>query len=331
MPKKRDRLQVGDVQGAWAILPTPATPDAWDWRAARTVRIDEATRAAEAMIAAGIDGILTLGTFGEGATLTLEEKVEFMGALAETVAGRIPLFGGTTSLNTRETVRQTKAACDLGLDGTMLGVPMWCKADLPTAVGFFRDVADAVPEMAICVYANVEAFKFEFPRPFWAQVCEIPQAICAKYLNIAQLTTDIKSTKGRIRFLTTEGDHYAAARIDPEECTAFWTSGACCDPWVSVALRDEVRAAKRSNDWARAKSIAEDVKAANATLFPRGDIAEFAKYNIGLEKARIDAAGWMQAGPCRPPYHRVPEEFLAGARKAGLAWAQLGRKYGGRQ
>jgi trans-o-hydroxybenzylidenepyruvate hydratase-aldolase len=63
-------------------------------------------------------------------------------------------------------------------------------------------------------------------------------------------------------------------------------------------------------------------------LFPKGDLAEFAKYNIGLEKARIDAAGWMKAGPCRPPYQLVPEEYVAGARRSGQLWAELDRRYG---
>jgi trans-o-hydroxybenzylidenepyruvate hydratase-aldolase len=328
MTRKRERLSAADIQGTWAIMPTPSTPDAADWRATSTVDIDEAVRAAEGLVAAGVDGILSLGSFGECATLTWEEKREFMGAMVETIRGRVPFFGGTTSLNTRETVRQTQAAYDLGVDGTMLGLPMWCKTDVATAVQFYRDVAEAVPEMAICVYANVDAFKFDFPRPFWAQVAEIPQVVCAKYLTIAQLVTDLKLTKGRIRFLTTDGDHYAAARIDPDQCTAFWSSGASCGPAVATRLRDEVRSARQSGDWSVAKLAGEEIKAAIAPLFPRGDMAEFYKYNIALEKARIDGAGWMKAGPCRPPYHLVPPDYLESARRAGLAWAELEKKYG---
>ncbi|WP_338617405.1 dihydrodipicolinate synthase family protein [Pigmentiphaga sp. CHJ604] len=323
----RARLTAADIQGAWAIMPTPAKPDAADWRASDTVDIDEAVRAVESLIAGGIDGILTLGTFGEGATLDWEEKRAFLGAMVETVRGRVPFFGGTTSLNTRDTVRQTRAALDIGVDGTMLGLPMWCKPDLPTAVRFYRDVAEACPDMPICIYANVEAFKFEFSRAFWAQVADIPQVVSAKYLTIAQLFTDLKLTQGRIRFLTTDGDHYAAARIDPEQCTAFWSSGASCGPAPAIRLRDEVRQARGTGDWSAARQVADDIKASLSTLFPKGDVAEFAKYNIGLEKARIDAAGWMKAGPCRPPYMLVPEDYLAGARRSGEAWAALDRRY----
>lgn len=88
-----------------------------------------------------------------------------------------------------------------------------------------------------------------------------------------------------------------------------------------------VRKAARTGDWTEAKDMVNDLKAANSTLLPKGSFAEFSKYNIGIEKARMDAAGWMKAGPCRPPYHLVPDDYLTNARKAGLAWADLVRKY----
>lgn len=327
--RQRSLLTVDDVHGAWAIIPTPAKPDASDWRAENTVDLDETARIVDNLIRGGIDGLLSLGTFGECATLTAEEKREFIATVVATVNGRVPYFAGTTSLNTRETVRQTAAARDLGADGTMLGLPMWCEADLPTAVQFYRDVAEACPDVAICIYANPEAFKFDFPRPFWAQVAQIPQVICAKYLGIGFLVADLRLTKGRIRFLPTDGNYYAAARIDPENCTAFWTSGALCGPSVAIRLRDDIARAKQTGDWRTAKQTADAVSATLAPLFPKGLFSEFSKYNVGLEKARMNAAGWINAGPSRPPYHLVPEEYLAGARLSGELWARLHAEYDG--
>lgn len=330
MPKSKARLAAADINGAWAIIPTPARDNASDWRATDTVDLDETARVVEKLIQSGVNGILSLGTFGEGATLTWSEKRAFMATVVETVRGRVPFFGGTTSLNTRETIEQTRAAADIGVDGTMLGVPMWCKADVPTAVQFYRDVAEACPDTAICVYANSEAFKFEFPRPFWAQVCEIPQVVTAKYVGIDRLLADLRLSKGRIRLLPTDSNYYAAARMAPELCTAFWTGGAVCGPELAIKLRDEVDKAKGTHDWTDAREVAESVAAAMAPLFPRGDFAEFSKYNVGLEKARMNAAGWMKAGPCRPPYHLVPPDYLKGAEEAGRLWAKAAARYAGR-
>ncbi|MEM7467173.1 MAG: dihydrodipicolinate synthase family protein [Pseudomonadota bacterium] len=320
---KKDLLTAADISGAWAIMPTPAITGAEDWRATNTVDLDETARAADALIAAGINGILTMGTLGESATLTWQEKQAYMQTLVDTVNGRVPLFCGTTALNTRDTIRQTQYAYDIGVDGTMLGLPMWCAPSLDIAVQFYRDVAEAVPHMNICIYANPEAFKFDFPRPFWAQVADIPQVVTAKYIGIGSLLADLRASQFKIKLLPLDFDYYAAARMEPEFCDAFWTSGAVCGPEVAMHLRDLISSAKHSGDWSAAKAFNNRLGPTARTLFPNGSFQTFSMYNIGLEKARMDAAGWMRAGPVRPPYHLVPEEYLAGARESGEMWAAL--------
>lgn len=322
---KRALLTANDVKGAWAIMPTPAKPNASDWRATDTVDLDETARAVEGLIAAGINGILSMGTLGECATLTWEEKKAFIATVVETARGRVPVFAGTTALNTRDTVTQTRAARDMGADGTMLGVPMWCAPSTEVAVQFYKDVAEAVPEMNIAVYANPEAFKFEFPRPFWAGIANIPQIVTAKYIGINALLQDLHLTQGKIKLLPIDFDYYAAARME-EFVDAFWTSGAVCGPLVATTLRDEVAKARKSGDWSAAKAFHGRMAPTAAPLFPNGSFKEFSTYNIGLEKARMDAAGWMKAGPIRPPYHLVPEAYLAGARKSGQMWADIQRE-----
>jgi trans-o-hydroxybenzylidenepyruvate hydratase-aldolase len=316
------RIDAQGINGLWPILPTPAKPNASDWRERDTVDLDETARVVEALVEAGVDGLLSLGSYGEGHSLLWEEKKAFVGCVVETLRGRIPFFAGTTALNTREVIDQTRAVHDMGASGTMLGVPMWCKNDVATAVRFFRDVAEACPDTAIAIYANSEAFKFEFPRPFWAQIASIPQAVTCKYLGIAMLAIDLDLVPG-MRFLPNENDYYAAARIAPERMTAFWSSGALCGPLPALALRDRVAQAKASGDWQPALEIARRIRAADAGFFPKGDFAEFSKFNVGIEKGRMNEAGWVKAGPPRPPYHVVPDDYLEGAKRSGRAIAEL--------
>ncbi len=323
----KQRLSAEGIHGAWAIMPTPAKVGASDWRQEMTVDLDETARVVNELVASGIDGIMSLGTYGECSTLTWDEKQAFMSTAVDAIRGRVPFFGGTTTLNTRDTIRETRRALDIGVDGVMLGPPMWCKPDLATAVQFYKDVAEGCPAAAISIYANPEAFKFEFGRPFWAQVAQIPQVVSAKYLGIGFLAQDLRLSKGKIRFLPTESNYYSAARVDPELCTAFWTGGALCGPSPAIRLRDAVIAAKTSGDWSEAKTVSEAIQRTFATLFPNGSFADFSTYNIPLEKERMDAGGWMKAGPSRPPYHLVPEEYAAGARAAGKAWAELHAAY----
>jgi trans-o-hydroxybenzylidenepyruvate hydratase-aldolase len=41
----------------------------------------------------------------------------------------------------------------------------------------------------------------------------------------------------------------------------------------------------------------------------------------------MNTAGWLNAGPVRPPYHLVPQEYLEGARRSGRAWAALNAEF----
>lgn len=322
----RPDITAEDIHGAWVIMPTPATPDASDWRTTESVDLDESARIAEALIASGVNGILSLGTFGECGSLTRSEKRDFISTVVDTIAGRVPFFCGTTALHTREVVDQTREARDIGVTGTMLGVPMWCRLETAGAVKFYQDVAEACPDTAIAIYANPEAFKFEFSRPFWAEVGKLPQVVAAKYLNLAMLDIDLRLAPS-IRYLPHEADYYAAARMAPERMTAFWSSGALCGPAAPLALRDLVMDAKATGDWSKAWQLAGEMKKADSTLFPKGEFAEFSKYNIALEKARQNEAGWVKSGPVRPPYDVVPDVYLEGARQSGRAWSELHRRY----
>jgi dihydrodipicolinate synthase/N-acetylneuraminate lyase len=316
-------LSASDVKGAWAIIPTPAKPGSSDWRSEDTVDVDEAARVIDGLIEAGIDGILSMGTLGEAATMTLPEKRSFMRAIVDAARGRVPIFVGTTCINTRDTIALTREAVDVGATGTMLGLPMWCAPSVDVAVQFYKDVAEAVPDINIAIYANPEAFKFDFPRAFWAQVAEIPSVVTAKYIGVGNLMPDLAAIKGRIKLLPIDFDYYAAARMD-DSIDAFWSSGAVCDPLVTTTLRDLVIDARARGDWSKAKAFMGRLGPTAASLFPNGSFQTFSIYNIGLEKARMEAGGWMKPGPVRPPYHIVPEPFLEGARKSGQMWSALG-------
>ena len=102
MAGKRSLLTADDIHGAWAIMPTPAKPDASDWRAEDTVDLDETTRVVNALIDAGVDGILTLGTFGEGGMMNFAASVAF----------QAPTEGALSRLNGLLCVVEHHAAMD---------------------------------------------------------------------------------------------------------------------------------------------------------------------------------------------------------------------------
>jgi 4-(2-carboxyphenyl)-2-oxobut-3-enoate aldolase len=314
------RLTVEGVRGLFAIMPTPALPGADDATMMDTLDRAETERAVNALIADGVDAIMTTGTFGECATLTWEELRDFADIVVQTAAGRVPVLVGATTLNTRDTVGRARALRDLGVDGTLLGRPMWAQCDEENLVRFYRDVAEAVPDLAIIAYDNPEAFKGKISAEAYAQLAAIPQVVAAKYPVFGPaFGSDVAAVAGRMRLLPVDRDWINGYELAPDEVVACWSGAASCGPAPQVALAHRLA----DEDLDGAREIADRLAAASVGFFPEGSFALFSRFNIQLEKIRINAAGYIQAGPCRPPYVFCPEEYAEGARTSGRRLADL--------
>ena len=318
------RADRDDIRGVLAIMPTPATEDAADPRALDTVDHAESARAAEALIGDGVDAIMINGTFGEGATLTWDEQHAFARTVIETAAGRVPVFAGATTLNTRDTIARAVELERLGASGLLLGRPMWSPCDDEAIVGFYRAVAEAVPELAIIVYDNPVSFRGKLSPGVYARLAAIPQIVAAKYPMLGpSFLADLDATRDKLTILPVERDWYYAWRWAGQQMTGCWSGSASCGPAATIALRHRIR----DGDAGGAESIAREFRHAAQTFFPKGSFDLFSTYNVQLEKIRIDEAGYMKAGPCRPPYVHCPEEYAEGARESGRRLARLHEKF----
>ncbi|HEY3882556.1 MAG TPA: dihydrodipicolinate synthase family protein [Trebonia sp.] len=322
------RVSLADVRGVFAIMPTPALPGADDPApgdlAHDTVDHAETARAVRALIGDGVDAVLTTGTFGECATLTWPELRGFAETAVAAAAGRVPVFAGATTLNTRDTIERARVLRDLGVSGLLLGRPMWCYLSDQDIVAFYTAVARAVPELAIIVYDNPEAFKGKISSAAYRELAALPQVIAAKYPTLGpSLADDLAAMDGRMRILPVDRDWFAAWEKAPEESTACWSGSASCGPRPHTELARRIAAGDA--DGARALT-AEFLEAARGFL-PQGQFSLFAQYNIQLEKIRIDEAGYIKAGPSRPPYLSCPPDYADGARASGRRFAALDAKY----
>ena len=102
----------------------------------REGQVDEValTRLLEDQIAAGIDGVIPVGTTGESATLSMEEHLRVIELTVKVVRQRVKVFAGTGSNSTAEAIYLTKEAEKVGADGFLIVAPYYNK---PTQVGVF--------------------------------------------------------------------------------------------------------------------------------------------------------------------------------------------------
>ncbi|MFJ9787343.1 dihydrodipicolinate synthase family protein [Amycolatopsis sp. NPDC101161] len=317
------KFGVDDLRGVIAVTPTPALPGAAALTARDTVDLAESDRMIRALVADGVDGIITNGTLGEMATLTLAEWQAFAACVADAVADTapdLPLFVGATTPNTRDTVDRIRFLRDLGVRGVILGRPMWSELGADTLLAFYRGVAGLFPDMAIVLYDNPEAFKGPIPSAAYAALSEVPQIIGAKYIAITpKFGADMAAVGSRLRLLPLESDWLAAHTLHPETALGCWSSSALCGPEPVLALRDAIRA----GDVDAARHLTRRIEWTYEPFLARTNFPEFSKYNITLEKLRFDEAGYVTAGPARPPYHVVPGLYAEGARENGRRWRGL--------
>ena len=74
----------------------------------------------------GADGVLTLGTNGEGPSLSLEERRQMIDAVT-THRGRLAVFAGTGCASLPETIELSRYALDRGVDAVMVVPPFYFK------------------------------------------------------------------------------------------------------------------------------------------------------------------------------------------------------------
>jgi 4-hydroxy-tetrahydrodipicolinate synthase len=114
-------------RGTFTALVTPFREGAIEFTALQNL--------IESQIAAGIDGIIAVGTTGESPTLTHDERKEVIRFAIQTANRRCLVLAGTGSYSTQEAIAATDQAAKLGVDGALLVAPYYNK---PSQEGLFR-------------------------------------------------------------------------------------------------------------------------------------------------------------------------------------------------
>ncbi len=77
----------------------------------------------------GCTGVVAFGSLGEGATLSLDEKLQILQTLVAALKGRAPVVASISSLTTTEAVSLAKSASDIGCDALMVLPPYVYQGD----------------------------------------------------------------------------------------------------------------------------------------------------------------------------------------------------------
>ena len=94
-----------------------------------SLNLEATARHLDAMIQAGIHGVVLLGTVGENTALEYHEKLAVLREMKRAAAGRIPVLTGVAEYTTALGCRFARDAEKIGLDGLMVLPGMVYKSD----------------------------------------------------------------------------------------------------------------------------------------------------------------------------------------------------------
>jgi dihydrodipicolinate synthase/N-acetylneuraminate lyase len=194
-----------------------------------------------AQIGAGVDGLVVLGSLGENATLSPEEKLEVVNAAVRAAAGRVPVLSCVAETSTARACGFVERTSDLGLAGYMVLPGMQYQSDRRETIAHYRAVAKA-SALPIMVYNNPVAYRVDITPEMFVEMADEP-----KFTSIKESSGDPRRVA---EILDACGDRYAIfSGVDDLAYGAFllgavgWVAGlVCAFPAETVAIYRLIRA-----------------------------------------------------------------------------------------
>ena len=157
-------------KGMATALVTPMTADGVDYEALG--------RLIDFQLENGINALVSVGTTGESATLTPQERKDVISFNIDRVAGRVPVIAGTGTNNTAHAIDFSVSADKAGADALLVVTPYYNKATQKGLIAHFTAIADQVTKPMIL---------YNVPSRTGCNLLPATVAELAKHPNIAAI------------------------------------------------------------------------------------------------------------------------------------------------
>lgn len=192
--------------------------------------IDEAAfvRLVERLVKAGVDSIGALGSTGNYAYFTREER-GCIAQLAVKHAGDVPVIIGISALSTREVLGLAEDAQEAGASAVLLAPMSYQKLSENEVFGLYETVTRKL-SVPLCVYDNPNTTHFEFSDELHGRIAQLPNVGSIKIPGVPAAPDAARARVERLRKLIPShitigisGDPLAATGLN-----------AGCEAWYSV-------------------------------------------------------------------------------------------------
>lgn len=273
-------MSVAPFKGVFPYLVSPIS-------ASGQVDGDVLARLCDDLIGAGVHGLTALGSTGEFAYLSKDQRSEVVEVVVKAARGRVPVVAGVASTATADAVSQAREYERLGASGILAIMDAYFPIADDGVYAYFKAVADAVT-LPLVLYTNPNFQRSDLSLPVIERLSHVPNIRYLKdaSFNTGRLLSIINKVEGRMEV-------FAASAHIPA-CVMMiggvgWMAGpACVAPRQSVELYELCL----RGDWAAAMERQRPLWSLNQA---------FAKHNLAAcIKGGLALQGYAVGDPLAP-------------------------------
>ncbi|BCN29770.1 4-hydroxy-tetrahydrodipicolinate synthase [Anaeromicropila herbilytica] len=287
-----------EIKGIIPAIITPMNED-------ESVNIDVLREQIERQIEGGVHGIFPFGTNGEGYILNENEKIEVLEATIDQVKGRVPVYAGTGCISTRDTIRMSKKAEELGADILSIITPSFAMASQKELYDHYVEVAKHVDTPIVLYNIPARTGNKLLPETVAKLAKDVDVIVGAKdssgdWDNLLAYITQTRDLNKDFGVLS-GNDSLILPSL--KEGGAGGITG-CCNvyPRVLSSIYDLFVAGKM-----------EEAQAAQDSIVSLRAVFKHGNPNT-IVKTAVSLLGY-NVGKCRAPFNQVPEEGIEALKK----------------
>jgi 4-hydroxy-tetrahydrodipicolinate synthase len=276
-----------DLHGVFPYLVSPID-------ATGRIKTDVLGKLCDDLIKAGVHGLTPLGSTGEFAYLSSEQRTTVVQTTIRAAQKRVPVIAGVAATATADAVAQAKNYQELGADGILAILESYFPLKDAQVEAYFRAIADAV-NVPVVLYTNPQFQRSDLSLETIARLSTHPRI---RYIKDASTNT------GRLLSIMNRCPNmkvFSASAHIPAAVMLIggvgWMAGpACIVPRQSVRLYDLCHAGR----WDEAMALQRKLWGLNEA---------FARFNLAAcIKAGLQFQGYDVGEPVPPQPALSPDE-----------------------
>jgi len=246
------------------------------------------------LIAQGVHGLTPLGSTGEFAYLSWEQKKRVVQVTVTAARGRVPVVAGVAATTIADATAQAREMERLGCSGILAVLEAYFPLTDDGVYAYFKAIADAV-SLPVVLYTNPNFQRSDLSLPVIERLSAVENIVAIKdaSTNTGRLLSILNRVGDRLQLFSASAHIPAAVMLIGG---VGWMAGpACLVARQSVALYELCR----SGAWREAMALQRKLWQLNQA---------FAKYNLAAcIKGGLELQGYRVGDPLPPQAPLSPE------------------------